>query len=352
MPASEVGGRLGAHREHLWGVCYRMLGSAADADDLVQETFRRALEAPPADLARDLRPWLVRVAVNLSRDALRLRKRRGYDGTWLPSPIETAPDLGAQSSEAHYGQLESLSLAFLIALEALTPTQRAVLLLRDVLDYSVRETAEALELSDANVKTTLHRARKAMADYGSNARPPTRAEQRRTREKLEALCVHLLAHNLPALEALLADDVRAHNDGAGEFFAARKPVVGKDKVIKFHLKTASGGGSRVRFAIRMINGMPALVGERVAPPKRVPPRFVTFIQLDAKGRITRIDTVVATRKLSAMRWNGLSYTGGKDFAGALKSAASHPPLREWAAPLAKRAASAATKWLQKRKRRR
>ena len=77
---------LESHRALLWKVCYRMTGSAADADDLVQETFARALERPPADQGRELRPWLLRVAINLSRDQLRARKRRGYAGSWLPSP--------------------------------------------------------------------------------------------------------------------------------------------------------------------------------------------------------------------------------------------------------------------------
>src|SRR6476659_6856336 len=100
---------LTPHRDKLWRICYRMTGSASDADELVQETFRRALEHPPADLTRDLGPWLVRVAVNLSKDALRARNRRGYDGTWLPSPIETHDlvDRHGLSGEARYGELES-----------------------------------------------------------------------------------------------------------------------------------------------------------------------------------------------------------------------------------------------------
>src|SRR5262245_40278849 len=173
--ATAAADALEPHRRHLWGLCYRMTGNAADADELVQETFVRALERPPARTDQPWRPWLVRVAMNLSRDLLRRRRRSPYRGTWLPSPIETGEDEAAPayeisgssgaSTEGRYELLESVSFAFLLALEALTPTQRAVLLLRDVFDYSVHEVADALGLSEANVKVTHHRARRAMATY-------------------------------------------------------------------------------------------------------------------------------------------------------------------------------------------
>src|SRR5262245_10243167 len=137
---------LEPHRRHLWGVCYRMTGNAADADELVQETFTRALERPPVRTDEPWRPWLVRVAMNLSRALFRHGRRSPYRGTWLPSPIETGADdpppayeIPAESgspTEGRYELLESVSFAFLLALEALTPSQRAVLLLRDVFDYS------------------------------------------------------------------------------------------------------------------------------------------------------------------------------------------------------------------------
>ena len=164
------------HQRFLWGLCYRLTGSAADADDLVQETFVRTIERPPARMKDPLRPWLVRVAMNLGRDLLRRRRRAPYKGPWLPSPIETngqdlfpreevalplgeiALPLGevappshevvfeGGSTEGRYELLESVSFAFLLALEVLTPQQRAVLLLRDVFDYSVRETADLAKL--------------------------------------------------------------------------------------------------------------------------------------------------------------------------------------------------------------
>ena len=181
-----------AHERFLWGLCYRMMGSAADADDLVQETFLRAMERPPRRTDEPLRPWLVRVAMNLCRDALRRRRRQHYVGPWLPAPIETEgenrllsyeptlPD--GTTTEGRYELIESVSFAFLLALEALTPQQRAVLLLRDAFDYSVHETADALDLSEANVKTTHHRARRAMAAYDRDRRVPTRALQARSRQ--------------------------------------------------------------------------------------------------------------------------------------------------------------------------
>src|SRR5262249_35064046 len=162
------------HKRFLWGMCYRMTGSAADADDIVQDTFVKALERPPTDLEAPLRPWLAKVALNLSRDQLRKRRRREYFGPWLPSPVSTEGDTPLDldqpiepesSPAAHYDLIESVTLAFLLALEALTPAQRAVLLLRDVFDHSTSETAQTLDLTKSNVKVILHRARQIMAAY-------------------------------------------------------------------------------------------------------------------------------------------------------------------------------------------
>src|SRR5262249_14267372 len=152
----------------------RMTGSAADAEDIVQDAFVRALEKPPADMEAPLRPWLVKIAINLSRDQLRRRRRREYFGPWLPAPVITEDDTpldlhdqpaAGSSPMAQYDLTESLTIAFLVALEALTPTQRAVLLLRDVFDYSTTETAGAVAITESNVKVTLHRARRIMRAY-------------------------------------------------------------------------------------------------------------------------------------------------------------------------------------------
>lgn len=309
------------HRPFLWGLCYRLTGCAADADDLVQETFVRALAHPPARLDEPWRPWLVRVALNLGRDLLRRRRRRPYIGPWLPSPIETGPSTdfstvegdsppsyeptvdGRLGTEGRYDLLESVSFAFLLALEALSPQQRAVLLLRDVFDYSVRETAEALDLSEANVKTTHHRARRALRGYDQERCLPTRTVQEHTRQVLEKFLAALVRQDVPTIQALLTADVRSLSDGGGEFVAARKPIIGREKVTRFF---AALGGRRitgVRLDIRLLNGLPAFVIEFTDPRPREAARMVMGCELSADGRIEVLHSVLASRKLTAVRFS-------------------------------------------------
>lgn len=310
-PAAVPDGLREAFRDHqrlLWGLCYRMTGCAADADDLVQDTFQRALERPPRDLERPWRPWLVRVAMNLSRDRLRQRRRRDYPGPWLPSPIEPpAYEIereDAATTAGRYDLLESVSFAFLLALEQLSPQRRAVLLLGDVFDYSARETAEALGMSEANARTTLHRARKQMAAYERAA--PDTAEARpggdlaaATRTMLTQLLATLASGDVAALARLLAADARLLSDGGGEFAAARNPVLGADKVARLLLGLANKGGWP-RIDLRTLNGQPAVVGAFASPRPRIAPRFVLRIELAADGRIREIHQVLASRKLTAL----------------------------------------------------
>ena len=308
IPSAATGNLFREHERFLWGLCYRMTGSAADADDLVQETFVTALEHPPRDRTLPWRPWLVRVAMNRARDHLRRRRRARYPGTWLPSPVETAeepappafePAIGeGRTTEGHYELLESVSYAFLLALEALTPLQRAVLLLRDVFDYGVRETAEALDVSEANVKTSHHRARRAMRDYERRKWSRDLAEQ--TRHTLESFLASLAARDVPAIESLLAAGVRAASDGGGEFAAARNVIVGRERVMRFLLGLASKYGRALVPEVRMLNGLPAVVIEIERSSVRFAPRFVLRIDVDADGRIAAIHSILATRKLSAV----------------------------------------------------
>lgn len=297
--APPLAARLEAARPYLWALAYRLTGCAADADEIAQETLARALERPPAG---ELRPWLTRVAVNLGRDELR-RRRRGYVGEWLPSPVPSdeppsvEPIELSPGAEARYSLLESASVAFLLALEALTPAQRAVLLLRDVFDLSVREVSGSLGIGEGNVKVIHHRARAAMDAYDSRRRPPDAALRQRTSVALEAFLTALAAGDAEAAARLLAPDARTQTDGGGEFVAALREVSGADRVLRFLLKLTQKSVLS-RFAFRELNGLPALVAEVAQSPSRWAPRFVLSVEVDAEDRIAQVRIVLATRKLT------------------------------------------------------
>jgi RNA polymerase sigma-70 factor (ECF subfamily) len=241
---------------------------------------------------------------------LRRRRRRRYVGPWLPSPIETdveppayeIPGGEETTTEGRYELMESVSFAFLLALEALTPQQRAVLLLRDVFDYSVEETADALGLSAANVKTTHHRARRAMSDYDRNRSIPTRELGERTREMLERFLAGLFQQDVASVEKLLAEDVRFVSDGGGEFLAALHPVIGRAKVLRFYARGSSHPGAVEAVELRMLNGLPGVL----VTFGKLRPRQAKFgvirCEIDADGRITALHNVLASRKLSAIRF--------------------------------------------------
>jgi RNA polymerase sigma-70 factor (ECF subfamily) len=304
------------HRSFLWGLLYRMTGCAADADDLVQETFVRLLERGPADDGRPLRPWLVRVGMNLAHDLLRRRRRCPYVGPWLPSPVAAGADeerieaveavASGVSTEGRYDLVESMSMAFLVALEALTPRQRAVLLLRDVFDYSVRETAAVLGSSEGGIKVAHLRARRAMAAYEGSRHPSVAEARDKARRALWNFTEALMTGDLARVESLLTADCRATSDGGGEFYAALNPVVGSSNVARFYhgIFTKFGGVPNAR-AIE-IGGMPALyvdIPERRSDrykvdASRVAPRFVLQADVDNEGRITRLYSILATRKLT------------------------------------------------------
>jgi RNA polymerase sigma-70 factor (ECF subfamily) len=296
----------------LWGLCYRMTGSAADAEDLVQDTFVRAMERPPRRLDDPLRPWLVKVAMNLSRDHLRRRRRAPYRGPWLPGPVETPLEeeppghepealAGHVSTESRYDLLESVSLAFLLALEALTPAQRAVLLLRGVFDYSVRETADALAMSEPNVKTTHHRARRAMSAYDARRPRSPAAIADRHRRALERFMASLAAQDVAAIEAMLADGVTAISDGGGVYYAAGRPLVDRAQIIRFYTKVATQRLPLRSTEIRVLNGLPAALIEFGDEPPGQAPRFVMTVEVDEDGRIERILAILAPRKLAGIR---------------------------------------------------
>jgi RNA polymerase sigma-70 factor (ECF subfamily) len=301
-----------ADRRALWGLCYRMTGSAADADDIVQETFVRAMEHPPSR-REGLRPWLVRVATNLSLDHLRRRKRREYRGPWLPSPLPTQEEESfdmtliapsADSPSARYDMRESLSFAFLLALEALTPVQRAVLLLRDVLDYSTEETAAALNLSESNVKVHLHRARRRLEEYDKERFTPD--STRATREAIERFLSCLDAGDVECIEKLLTEDAVSLSDGGGKVYAALNPIRGRAKVARLLHGLNEKLKLERRVALGNLNSLPALVVEHIDAPEGIASRFTMHFDIDSEGKIRRLSVVLAPDKLSALERLGYS----------------------------------------------
>lgn len=297
-----------AAERRLWGLCYRMTGVAADADDLVQDAFVRAMESGRELAGADLERWLVRVATNLSLDSLRRRKRRPYPGPWLPSPLETgervdASDAAAAASTAQrVERTEEVSYAFLVALEALAPRARAVLLLIDVLDYPAAEVASILETSEGNVRVLHHRARRALDGFDAEtvASPDVRARQR---VALEQLLRCMVEQDAAGMEALLTEDVRSVTDGGGRYTALREPLVGRTPVIRFHLETARRRAPVSSTQLRCINGVAGLVVVTRPLRPQMAPRLVLRCEVDATGRIRELHTILAPRKLTAVRFD-------------------------------------------------
>lgn len=301
---------LERERKFLWGLCYRMTGSASDAEDLVQETFVRALEKPPADTDAAWRPWLVRVAMNLSRDQLRRRKRRGYHGPWLPTPVdgsehdllEKEPADAGPGPEVRYGLLESASYAFLVALEALTPSQRAVLVLRDAFDYSSRETASFLDMSEENVRITLHRARKAMAAYDEDRPLPGTAHEEAVLNMIAQMMTCFAANDVEGLCRLLAKDVRLVGDGGGVHFTGKVPVFGAQKIARMYLKLGHKASPGLQMEVKPLNGLPGVVTMDPAPRKPNAPQAVLIIDLGRSGRVRAIYSILNPEKLRHVRF--------------------------------------------------
>jgi RNA polymerase sigma factor (sigma-70 family) len=296
-----------SERQKLWGLAYRLTGTTEDADDVVQEAFARLVahhrESPLAATPH----WLSRVATNLGIDVLRRRRRRAYVGPWLPSPVDTLDaeplDLlgsGGDDPETRYDRTESATYAFLLALEALTPRQRAVLLLRDVIGHSVGETAELLETSEGNIRILHLRARRALEEYDRNRCIPTAELRERHRTALERFLGCLAAQDAKGLEALLAESVHTVTDAAGEYTALATPLVGRARVARLYLMAAlhrREGGTNNR--IRLVNGLPAALVTLRQPVRRQAPRSLLRCELDDAGCIRVVHAVLAPRKLAS-----------------------------------------------------
>ncbi len=223
--ASDATGAFVAHRNLLFTVAYEMLGSAADAEDVLQETWLRWAEVD-ADEVRDARAFLVRITTRLSLNRIRTlsRRRESYVGPWLPEPLLTSPDVAEDVELA-----DSVSTAMLLVLETLGPTERAVFVLREVFDVPYDEIADAVDKTPAAVRQIAHRARNHV-----NARRPREVVGNAQRQAVtERFMAAVATGDLQSLMDVLAPDVVLITDGGGVKQAALRPIHGADKVVRW-----------------------------------------------------------------------------------------------------------------------
>jgi RNA polymerase sigma-70 factor (ECF subfamily) len=244
-------------RPLLFSIAYRMVGGVGDAEDLVQEAFLRLHReiAAGADI-RSPRAWLTtvttRLAINHLRSA-RVRRER-YVGTWLPEPLLT--DAVPDAAE-HAEMADSLSLAFLVLLESLTPVERAVFLLREVFEYEYAEIAEVIGKSEDNCRQIAVRARRQV-----EARKPRFEASRARRDELARRFFQAVGNgDAEGLVRLLADDVVAYADGGGRGAAFPRPVHGRDRVLRLLLGPAARGEKLDIRSMRLVevNGQPGAI---------------------------------------------------------------------------------------------
>lgn len=236
-----------AHRNLLFTVAYEMLGSAADAEDVLQETWLRWVGVD-LDEVRDHRAYLVRITTRQALSRLRTLRRRkeSYVGPWLPEPLLTAPDVAEDADLA-----ESVSMAMLLVLETLTPTERAVFVLREVFDLEYDEIAGAVGKSPAAVRQIAHRARTHVAAR----RPREVVSAAETRGAIEAFQRAVETGDLRPLLDILAPDVVLLADGGGVVQAAVVPVVGTVAVANLLGRIGAAGSVEPAH----VNGYPALI---------------------------------------------------------------------------------------------
>ncbi|SFR13192.1 RNA polymerase sigma-70 factor, ECF subfamily [Lentzea waywayandensis] len=239
-----------SHRNLLFTIAYEMLGSAADAEDVLQETWLK-WSGVDHGVVENHRAYLVRIVTRQALGRLRTlgRRKESYVGSWLPEPLLTAPDVAEDVELA-----DSVSMAVMLVLETLTPTERAVFVLREVFDLDYDEIAAAVDKNPAAVRQIAHRARSHVAAR----RPREVVTQAASREALAAFQRATETGDLQGLLDLLAPDVVFLGDGGGVKQAVPRPVVGASKVARMLL----GGLLKVTgWAMEpaQVNGYPALI---------------------------------------------------------------------------------------------
>ncbi len=277
-----------AHRDRLFGVAYRMLGTVADAEDVVQDAFVRWAGVDAAAV-NNPGGYLTTIVTRLCVDRLRAARhqREQYVGPWLPEPLLTTDQTPADDAEL----ADSLSMAFLMLLETLSPTERAVFLLHDVFDYGYADIAETVGKSEANCRQIARRARQHVQAQRVRFEPTAPDHARLLQQFMDA-CYE---GNLQALVAVLADDITLYSDGGGKAIAARKPVEGAAKVANFFLSIVPKAPPGTTVQPVQVNGQAGLAVYVDGQPDAL---FAFHI---VEGHIQRIFSVRNPDKLGSLR---------------------------------------------------
>lgn len=273
------------HRPRLRALAYRMLGSAADADDAVQETALRWLNADVGTVANP-EAWLTRVCTRICLDMLRKRRREraDYSGPWLPEPYDEEPAADVPALA------ESLRLAFLLMLERLSPHERAALLLHDVFDADYSEIAAALGQSEAACRQHVSRARRRISEERERFAVAPRAEI----DMMNRFASAVMSHDASAIAALIAPDAQLVSDGGGKALAARNVIHGSDRIARFFAGVARKNFGACVWHVEIVNGAPTLVGRKAG-------RLDSLISLAIDGeRITGVYIQRNPDKLAAL----------------------------------------------------
>ncbi|MHB1928648.1 MAG: RNA polymerase sigma-70 factor [Acidimicrobiales bacterium] len=257
------------HRSLLFTVAYEMLGSAVDAEEVVQETWLRWADVDQAEV-RDPRPYLVRVVTRQALNRLRSlsRRREDYVGEWLPEPLLTSPDMADDVELA-----ENVSIAMLTVLETLGPTERAVFVLREVFETPYDEIAEVVGKTPAAVRQIAHRDRSHVAAR----RPRMHVDRAQPQAVVEKLMAVISTGDVAGLIEVLAPDVVLIADGGGQVAAARKAITGAEKVVAF-LDRAARIPDFVATIV-WLNGMPS-------------------VRIDVGGKATAVSLVVEDSRIT------------------------------------------------------
>jgi RNA polymerase sigma-70 factor (ECF subfamily) len=269
------------HRPLLMSIAYRMLASAAEAEDVVQDAWLRWQSSDPSGIG-DARAWLSTTTMRICIDRLKSARarRETYPGTWLPEPVLTTTPL----------DLESIQFGFLLLLERLDPRERAVFLLHEVFDYSHAEIGEMLGISEVLSRQSLHRAKKHVTEN----RPRFETSREAHHRLLSAFLSAVSQGDIAAISSVIAEDVALYGEHAENTRGAiLRPIVGRDRVARFFASQAAKvpPAPDLHVEIRDVNGWPAIVAR-----SKDGVRFVINIETDG-GLITTIRSVLNPEKL-------------------------------------------------------